>query len=631
MTSRWFAQCAMAVFAVGLAFAQQPDNAASDNAPPASAPIPPSEDPPGRAARLSYITGTVSFQPGGVEDWVPATPNRPLTTGDRLWTETGSRAELTTGNATLRLNARTNFTFLNLNNNTTQIQISAGTLGVRVRRLDGNEVFEIDTPHAAFTVLRAGDYRVDVNEEGDSTMLTVHGGQAEAVATDNRVVPMGPRTQARIVATADAAPVIDTRDAPVADNFDNFCQERDRREDRSESAHYVSREVPGYADLDDHGVWTENPQYGMVWAPRVDPGWAPYQTGHWAWISPWGWTWVDDEPWGYAPFHYGRWNYTPAGWVWIPGPPAIRPVYAPALVAWVGGPRFGVSIGIGASVGWFPLGPGEVWVPAYRASPQYFSRVNVSNTVIVNQVHITNVYNATYVNRTTVNNVTYVNQRVNGAVTAVPQSAMVSGRPVSQAAIRVPQEAAASGQVQQTAPVAPQRAAVLGGRQAGAAAPPSSLNNRTLMARATPPAAPVPFERQQSALQANPGQPVNRTAIRQLQPSSASPAVTQHAQIRQLSAPPARVSSAPPAPAAAQPSTPRPSVPQPRTENGPPLGRSTETVAPRATPSTQQPQTQASTPAAAHPEASHATERPRPELKRKEKPKPEEKKDPKKE
>ena len=112
---------------------------------------------------------------------------------------------------------------------------------------------------------------------------------------------MGPRTQARIMVTGDAAPVIDTRDAPVADNFDNFCQERDRREDRSESAHYVSRDVPGYADLDDHGVWTENPQYGMVWAPRVDPGWAPYQTGHWAWISPWGWTWVDDEPWGYAP------------------------------------------------------------------------------------------------------------------------------------------------------------------------------------------------------------------------------------------------------------------------------------------------------------------------------------------
>ena len=478
MVSRRFTQLAMATLTIGLAFAQEAPESAPlpPSAPISPSPIPPSEDPPGRAARLSYITGTVSFQPGGVEDWVPATPNRPLTTGDRLWTETGSRAELSTGNATLRLNARTNFTFLNLSNNTTQIQVSTGTLGFRVRRLDQNEVFEIDTPHAAFTILRAGDYRVDVNEQGDTTLLTVRGGQAEAVATDNRVVPMGPRTQARLVATADAAPVIDTRDAPVGDGFDNFCQERDRREDRSESARYISREVPGYADLDDHGVWTENPQYGMVWAPRVDAGWAPYQTGHWAWIAPWGWTWVDDAPWGFAPFHYGRWAFTPAGWVWIPGPPAIRPVYAPALVAWGGGTSFWSQSGDWrrSSGGLVCARAGEVWVPAYRASPQYFSRVNVSNTVIVNQVHITNVYNATYVNRTAVSNVTYANQGIRGAVMAVPQSAMVSGRPVAQAAVRVPPEAMASAQVQQTASVAPQRAAVLGGRPAGAVAPPAS-------------------------------------------------------------------------------------------------------------------------------------------------------------
>ena len=202
------------------------------------------------------------------------------------------------------------------------------------------------------------------------------------------------------------SPVIDTyADAPGGDNFDNFCQERDRREDGSESAHYVSRDVPGYADLDDHGVWTENPQYGMVWAPRVDPGWAPYQTGHWAWISPWGWTWVDDAPWGYAPFHYGRWAYTPAGWVWIPG---------------LSGDSSGLRTGSGG-VGWRTSlwcecrdrrrsGGGLVraWArrsvgPRVSASVRaYFSRVNVSNTVIVNQVHITNVYNATYVNRTTV-------------------------------------------------------------------------------------------------------------------------------------------------------------------------------------------------------------------------------------
>src|SRR5271168_3180426 len=92
-------------------------------------------DPPTRAARLSYVNGTVSFQPGGVDDWVPAEPNRPMTTGDRLWTEEGARAEMNLGSAAFRLNGRTNFTFLNLDDKTVQVQLSVGTLNVRLRRL----------------------------------------------------------------------------------------------------------------------------------------------------------------------------------------------------------------------------------------------------------------------------------------------------------------------------------------------------------------------------------------------------------------------------------------------------------------------------------------------------------------
>ncbi len=487
-------------------------------------------DPPSRAARLSYINGTVSFQPGSVDDWIPATMNRPMTTGDRLWTEAGARAEMHIGSAALRLNGRGNFAFLNLDDRAAQIQLSLGTLSVRVRRLAENENFEIDTPQVALSLLRPGEYRIEVNEAGDTTVVGVRGGEAEATA-GGQAFSIKARDQVRIMANVSGnggdQPSFDRREIPPADAFDNWTAERDRREDLSESGRYVSRDVPGYHDLDGAGVWRQDPEYGAVWAPRVEPGWAPYHSGHWAWIAPWGWTWVDDAPWGYAPFHYGRWAFVGAGWVWIPGPVVVgvRPVYAPAMVAWVGGPGFGIGIGVGvgvAAVGWFPLGPREVFVPAYGVGPAYFNRVNVSNTV-VNNVTVTNVYNTTVVNRTgPANNLTYVNRNVAGAVTYLPQSAMTQGRPVSQAALVVPRGAVERAQVMQNAAVAPQREAVMGGRTAvtGTAAPPAALVNRQVVARNTPPPAPAPFAQQQQTLQQNPGQPLTRTATRQIQQSA---------------------------------------------------------------------------------------------------------------
>src|SRR5215472_16042669 len=147
------------------------------------------------------------------------------------------------------------------------------------------------------------------------------------------------------------------------DQFDSWAANRDRHWDHSNSAHYVSADVVGYEDLDDYGSWRRIPDYGNVWFPRTSvPGWAPYHYGHWDYIEPWGYTWVDDELWGFAPFHYGRWMNYDGAWGWVPGPTQaasaayVRPVYAPALVAWVGGVA-------GADIAWFALGPREVYVP----------------------------------------------------------------------------------------------------------------------------------------------------------------------------------------------------------------------------------------------------------------------------
>jgi hypothetical protein len=555
----------------------------------------PQPDVPGRAARLGLVTGTVSFQPGSVDDWVPATPNRPLTTGDRLWTEADSRAEVHLGSAAMRLSGRTNFSFINLDDRTAQVQLSLGTLSVRVRRLAEDEVIEVDTPQVALSLLRPGEYRIDVNEQGDTSIVTVRSGQAEATA--GQAFTIQPRQQVRIASAGEgAAPTFDQRDMPPGDAFDNWCQDRDRREDMSQSSRYVSRDTPGYADLDAAGTWRNDPTYGNVWTPTsVGPDWAPYRTGHWAWIAPWGWTWVDDAPWGYAPFHYGRWVFVGGGWAWVPGPVVVaaRPVYAPALVAWVGGPSFGVSVGIGggAAVGWFALGPREVFVPAYGYSPAYIERVNVTNTVIVNRAVFANV---------SVANVTYVNRGVAGAVIAVPGGAFVSGRPVAGVAVVVRPEAMARVQVSAYAGVAPQREAVLGGRAVTMAAPPAAVMNRAVVTRVAPPPAPVPFARQQQALATNQGRPLAPAAYNQIRQSS-PPA--QRVNYRPATAPgvaarPASPSASPmarpaasPTPAAAQ--APRPASATPSSAPTPAARPAEPTSAAKPTPSAAQAKQQA--------------------------------------
>src|SRR5712692_1591266 len=483
------------------------------------------EDPPSRVARLSYANGTVSFNPGGTDDWVSAVVNRPITTGDKLWTDNGARAELHIGSAAIRLSSNTGFSFLNLDDRMAQIRLTEGTLNIRVRRLEQDETFEIDTPNLAFSILRPGNYKINVNEGCDSTFVTVRDGEGE-VTGGGSAYTIHPRETGTFSGT-------DQLDADIQrfgdyDDFDHWCGDRDRREDRSQSSRYVSSDVIGYEDLDDNGGWRQVPEYGTVWIPHTTiVGWAPYRYGHWVWISPWGWTWVDDAPWGFAPFHYGRWVTVGGVWGWVPCPPRreidveyVRPVYAPALVAWVGGPHFSIGIGIGGGggvgVAWFPLAPREVYLPSYHVSRTYVTNVNVSNTTVNNTV-VNNDYNNVVVNKN-VTNIKYVNQTAPNGVTATSQQNFSSAQPVGRNMIKVDQREVASAQVNPTTPtVAPQQKSVLGAGAAGAARPPARFQERSVVARTAPPPTPVSFVKQQQAIQANGGRPVGVSQMRRAQ------------------------------------------------------------------------------------------------------------------
>src|SRR5690348_12655475 len=512
------------------------------------------EQAPGRVARLAYLSGQVQFAPAGEDDWGSVEINRPMVIGDRLLTGDDGRAVLELGDASIRIDNGSAFDFLDLDQDNVQIELSQGTLNLAVRQLDEGANFEVDTPTVAFVASQPGIYRIDNDPSGTGSMVTVFRGAGTVYGENGVSRQVAEGTSYRFNDSALAS--VDETGLPQPDDFDRFCETRDANYQRyaQQQEQYVPPEMIGGDDLYQYGQWNDVPEYGNVWYPTSVPeGWAPYRYGHWAWIDPWGWTWVDDNPWGYAPFHYGRWAYVRDRWGWIPGPREVRPVYAPALVVFVGG-----GMAAGSTVAWFPLGPREVYVPSYRVSPAYVNRVNISNTN-VNQTTVTNVYNTTIINNnnnvTTINNARYVNRNVNGAVTAVPQRSFASAQPVAQSAIRVNPQQLRAMPVTARAAVPPDRASVLGAHANTAgrvAAPPQAVVNRQVIAKTAPPPPPPSFAAREKLLAQHPGMAVPRQELAKLRPANAPES---HVRV----APPARPAQPTPAPArAGQPANGRP-------------------------------------------------------------------------
>jgi hypothetical protein len=439
------------------------------------------QDPPSRVARLSYIDGSVSFQPGGQGDWGQATRNRPVTIGDKIWADNNSRAELQAGQASIHLSSNTALSFLNLDDQTTQMRLAEGSINFRIRELREGDVYEVDTPNLSFNVTQAGAFRIDVNENGDGTRVTAIRGEGEVTANGQTyTVHAGERGEFN--GTDNVTYFISA--APQPDAFDRWANDRDLKEDNSVSARYVSRDIPGYSDLDDNGSWNEEPDYGPVWYPSVvDVGWAPYSYGYWSYVGPWGWTWVDYSPWGFAPFHYGRWAYIGSRWGWCPGPYYARPIYGPAFVGFIGGSHWGVGFGggFGGGIGWFPLGPREPFHPWYRASGRYYRNVNFNNTYI---------RNTTIINNRT-NNFNYAYAHNTRAVTVASRNNFVNGQAINRGAYHVTEASLRGAQVSNRANFSPNRQSYFGatGLHGNIARPSAAIQNRPVMARTSPAAA----------------------------------------------------------------------------------------------------------------------------------------------
>ena len=364
-----------------------------------------------RVARISLIEGEVSYQRANdsKKDWFDATLNLPLDESDQLYSGPDGRAEIQlSGRNIVRIDHNTNLRFTQFNTGTIQLALPVGTATFRIDSLDRRQFqvvdandlnaddavyFEVDTTVVAITFLKEGSYRVNVRDDG-TTEIIVRRGQAEAYNQELGTITI--KQGRRLVIDGKDANNFQITRLEDKDNWDRWNDRRDddlsARVDGSRSGRYVPVAVPGVYDLDSHGEWFETPEYGWVWAPRATVAdWAPYRQGYWRWYPAYGWTWISNEPWGWVPYHYGRWAYWRSRWCWVPSVVfGTGWSWSPHLVVFFGwdgsnyrqGYRDGLRDGYRAGfrdgrgwLGWCPLGPGD---------PYYGHRTVINNTTIIN-------------------------------------------------------------------------------------------------------------------------------------------------------------------------------------------------------------------------------------------------------
>ena len=321
-----------------------------------------------RFARLTLAEGPVEVEQPVTGERIKGECNLPIGQGAWIETDVGGRAEIELDEGSLvrlgpgALAELSDLTRLSTGQRISLVSLERGTL-YATGEPAGLDALLIVAPGLEITFLSGARVRVEAGEE-TSTVAVIEGRvrfssrAAELDLKQGQTVRVDPRAVDRFQLF---------REVTAAD-LDSWNEQRDREAAERGQGTRLAGFPFGLGELDANGKWTEAPELGKVWQPRVAEGWTPFRSGRWRWYDALGYTWVGAEAWGWLPYHYGRWAYvTPGGWVWAPPKDASSDGFHAGAAYWLRGPGL---------AGCGPLAPGEEWRGG--TAPSLYSTANTT-------------------------------------------------------------------------------------------------------------------------------------------------------------------------------------------------------------------------------------------------------------
>jgi len=285
--------------------------------------------PPQRAARLSYLQGSVTVEHMDNTGNDPAVINMPLAAGVRVSTGEDGQAEVEFEDGSLvRLtpNSALSLSVLSADNRgnfQTQLAVVHGLVYAELRA-DAKFAYSIDANGDAISPVTNTTIRIDLDEppavisvlDGTAHVGSQSGDQADVQSGET--LTRDSTDGSRYLVTQEIAQDSwdswnEDRDQAAADEAANQTEARDD---------YAGSQGYGWSDLDANGTWYNVPGQGMVWQPNVaaDAGFDPYGYGSWVYYPGTGYVWASGYNWGWTPFRCGNWSYWDGfGWGWLPG------------------------------------------------------------------------------------------------------------------------------------------------------------------------------------------------------------------------------------------------------------------------------------------------------------------------